>query len=338
MLRFPVRSVSLSSTLALLSACSGGSGDPSSSDVAMRFSDAPVDTASKVVVTVDSISFVRADDTLVVDTFTSAELGIEDADTFTIDLLDVQGEDSRLVLDSVILPVGQYSDLRLDIVDEDINFSYVEEDQNSERKNLKVPSGELKLGAFEVTAQSTQTFVIEFGLRQSMTYNPGPDRYILKPRGVRIVALEAAATITGQVDVATLNLDEACSANPDELAGNPVYLYAGAGLALNALADDFDAAIAGDAGAGLTAPIASSMLDMDGHFTFAYLEPGDYTIAATCAVGDDDPDNVDGLLIPSPASAILETSIQRGQRVECVIGGEAQGCAVLAPAGNQEGV
>ena len=48
-----------------------------------------------------------------------------------------------------------------------------------------MPSGELKLGGFSVSATSSQIFVEGFGLRQAMTYNPGPDRYILKSRGVK---------------------------------------------------------------------------------------------------------------------------------------------------------
>ena len=163
-----------------LAAC-GGDGDggaPATSDVALRFSDAPVEALDSVTITVDTVTFRRDNgEDIVVESFTSEELGLVDADSFTIDLLDVQGEDSRLVLDSVELPVGGYSDLRLGILDEDLNFSYVEESADGALKPIKVPSDELKLGAFEVTAQSTQAFVVEFGLRQSMTYNPGPDRY-----------------------------------------------------------------------------------------------------------------------------------------------------------------
>ena len=38
-----------------------------------------------------------------------------------------------------------------------------------------------------------------FDLRKAMTYNPGPDRYILKPTGVRVVEVETAASISGEV-------------------------------------------------------------------------------------------------------------------------------------------
>ena len=109
----------------------------------------------------------------------------EEAGGFTVDLLEVQGEDSRPVLDSAVLPVGRHSELRLDIVDEDLNASFVEESTDSALKSLKVPSEELELGAFEVSPLSPQGFVVELGLRQPMNCNLGHDRYILEPRGVR---------------------------------------------------------------------------------------------------------------------------------------------------------
>lgn len=323
--------------LTLLAACGGGggndagderSGAPSTSDVAVRFSDAPVDAAARVVVTVDSMTFRPADgEDIVVERFTSDELGIDDADTFTIDLLAVQGDENRLVLDSVELPVGSYDELRLGIVEEDVNFSFVEEVAGGALRPIKVPSGELKLGAFEVSPLSTQTFVVEFGLRQSMTYNPGPERYILKPRGVRVVTLEQAAAIEGRVDLEALHLAAPCDAKPDTTLGNAVYLYGGHRLDAAALADDFDVEVVGQAGAGRVAPLASAVLGSDGEFLFSYLEPGNYTLAASCAAADDDPDRFDAIVVPEPTSQRVETSVARGERSRCALGGEVPDCA-----------
>ncbi len=312
-------------TAAALGGC--GSDDssmagPTTSDVDIRFSDAPVDTADKVVVTVERLHFVSDDETVTVDTF------VDGADTFTIDLLEVQGEDNRLVLDSVELPVGSYRDLRLEILDEDVNYSYVEEMAGGPLKPIKVPSGELKLGGFDVEPRSTQTFVIEFGLRQSLTYNPGPDRYILKPRGVRIVGLERATTVAGTVDLTALHLQEGCDA-VDPGTGDAVYLYPGVGLDAAALADDFDADIARDAD-GRIAPLASAMLGSDGSFTFAYLEPGAYTVAATCTAAADDPDRLDDrIVVPQPSNQIAEATLERGERAQCTLGNAEPSCTVV---------
>jgi hypothetical protein len=187
----------------VLSACGSSSNDSgiNTSDVGIRFSDAPVEQLDSVMISVDQLVFNQSGEDIVVDTFTSEELNLIDSDTFQLDLLDYQGLESSLVLDSVELPVGDYQNLR--IVIQDNEDTYVEESGSSIHKELKVPSGELKLGGFSVSDISSQTFVIEFGLRQAMTYNPGPDRYILKPTGVRIVRLEDAASISGTVDLST---------------------------------------------------------------------------------------------------------------------------------------
>ena len=314
-----------------LAACGGGDGggEPTTSDVALRFSDAPVEALDSVTITVDTIAFRRENgEDIVVERFTSQELGLVDAESFTIDLLDVQGEDSRLVLDSVELPVGRYSDLRLGIVDEDLNFSWVEESADGALKPIKVPSDELKLGAFEVTAQSAQAFVVEFGLRQSMTYNPGPDRYILKPRGVRIVALEEAATIAGSLDLTALHLQAPCDAKPDPSVGNAVYLYAGGGLASGSLADDFDPELVGAEGDARIAPLASSVIGADGTFVLSYLEPGTYTLAASCEAAGDGADALEGIQVPLPANQLVEVAVERGERWRCALGTDVPGCAV----------
>ena len=323
----------------VLAACGGGGdggaapGATTSSDVALRFSDAPVEALERVVVTVESIAFHREDgEDIVVERFTSDELGLDDAERFTLDLLAVQGDDSRLVLDSVVLPVGRYSDLRLDVVDEDLNASFVEESAGSALKTLKVPSGELKLGGFEVSPLATQTFVVEFGLRQSMTYNPGPDRYLLKPRGVRVVRLEEAAGIEGRVDLSALHERAPCDEKADPAVGNVVYLYAGHGLDAAALADDFDAGLAGSAGDGRLAPLASATLGEDGRFVLSWLEPGDYTLAASCRAEGDDADALDGLAVPLPTDQRVELALERGVRGSCALGGPAPACTTTATA------
>lgn len=338
-----LRGASVISLAVALAACgSSGSSDAiSASDVSLRFSDAPVGELENVVITVDQIIFRRdgAED-VVVDTFTSDELddgmggdtGIEDADTFTIDLLEVQGNDNRLVLDSVMLPVGEYQDLRLVVLDEDINHSYVKEQGDDTLKDLKVPSDGLKLGAFEVAAQNTQTFVVEFGLQQAMTYNPGPDRYILKPRGVRIVRLEEATSIEGVVDLAELTMNQACVGSTASMA----YLYAGHDLDASLLGDVFvredsdplepDMPEQDDnVPENIIAPlVASAITEREGEagtgdYIFSYLDAGEYTVAISCLAAEqlDDPVLYDGLSIPLPAGELVEVTLADEVQVRC---------------------
>lgn len=331
---------------AMLSACGGGSNGSNgsndnanaTSDVSIRFSDAPVDDVTSVVITVDKIVFNRAGEDIVVDTFTSTELGIDDADTFQIDLLDVRGNENLLVLDLVELPVGEYQNLRIEVVDEDVNASYVDENGGA-RKLIKVPSGELKLGAFTVGDLSSQTFVIEFGLRQAMTYNPGPERYILKPRGVRIVRLADASSISGQVNLADIHLDAACSAKPDQTIGNVAYLYAGHDLDADLLGDVFvrtdedvqNPEIDPTVPANIIAPLVATTIDgVTGNYLFSYLNAGDYTVAISCLAADDDPVNYDEIVIPAPSNALIEVSLPVETNVDCDFP-NTLGCPVLSP-------
>lgn len=332
-----------------LSAC-GGSGSESSgsstatSDVSIRFSDAPIGELSEVVITVDKLVFNREGEDIVVDRFTSVDLDIEDADTFQIDLLQVQGRDNLLVLDSVTLPVGDYQNLRIVVLDEDTDLTYVVEKDDIERKQLKVPSNELKLGSFTVSNESTQTFVVEFALNQAMTYNPkngngGKDRYILKPRGIRVVKLADASDIEGTVDLANIHLRAPCDTKEDQTIGNVVYLYEGHGLDSTLLGDlfvreggsaefqEFD----GNVPANIIQPVASATVDTEevyGKYLFSYLQPGNYTLAISCVAQNDDPVIYNGSAIPAPAAQIIELELGSETSLECNFPDEEQ-CTVI---------
>lgn len=319
--------ISMSALLALTACSSDDSGStPANSDVSIRFSDAPIGELSKVVITVDKLIFNRKGTDIVVDTFTSEELGIENSETFQIDLLDVQGLENKLVLDSVMLPVGDYQNLRIQVLDNDIEKTYVWEKDGVAAKKLKVPSGELKLGKFTVGSDSTQTFVVEFALNQAMTYNPGPDRYILKPRGIRVVRLEDAAHISGVVDLTSLHAREGCSEKPDSSIGNAAYLYAGHNLDANLLGDvfvreddsgefqEFD----GNVPTNVIAPITSAPINgMTGEYLFSYLQPGSYSLAISCQAHLDDPVIYDQIVIPAPANQLIELNLEAETHLEC---------------------
>ena len=315
----------------MLSAC-GGSGNSSldshtTSDVSIRFSDAPIDDLSNVVITVDQLIFSReGHDDIEVDRFTSDDLGITDADTFTIDLLEVQGNDNNLVLDSVDLPIGDYQNLSIVVLDEDIDLTYAHETASGLNKPIKVPSDRLKLGAFSVSNISTQAYVVEFGLRQAMTYNPGPDRYILKPRGVRIVRLEDASSIQGTVNLNAIHLTDDCSSKLDSELGNIAYLYEGHDLDASLLGDVFvredddqdNPEVDDDVAENIIAPIAATEINgISGDYLFSYLEAGDYTLAISCHAEADGPIIHDGIVIPSPAGELLEINLATETDLQC---------------------
>jgi len=329
---------------AVLSACGSSSNDSgtATSDVGIRFSDAPVEELDAVMITVDKLTFNRSGDDIVVDTFTSEELNLIDSDTFQLNLLDYQGLESSLILDSVKLPVGDYQNLRITIVQDD--DTYVHEIGSETNNELKVPSGELKLGGFTVSATSTQTFVVEFGLRQAMTYNPGPKRYILKPRGVRIVRLEDAASITGTVDLSTVS----CLPSDDTSLSHVAYLYEGHTLNSALLGDvfvrasDLDAPEDGedahvpdtdydaDVADTIIAPFVSASIDENGDYLFPYLNSGNYTVAVSCNAVADNATLYDGITVPSPAGLLVELALEKEANMVCDFteGLEVEACSV----------
>jgi hypothetical protein len=313
----------------LLMACSGGGGGGSVStgsntaEVSFGISDATIDDAKQVVIEIEAMTFRRPDqDDIVLETFSSDALDLDDAENFQINLMDYQGDDSVIVVDLIELPVGDYSQLILAINDEDINRSYVIETDDDQR-DIKVPSDTLKLDGFTVNNSGVQSFVIEFDIRKSMAYRPGPQVYNLKPRGVRIVSNGAAAALRGTVDDALFNSPPDCTGKFDPEAGNVVYLYRGHNLDSNKLSDMYDPNHdSHGAPADAIEPYAADSVDFEDdlvawEYEFGYLPAGNYTLAFSCAALGDDSEGYDGIAIPSPADQIIELTLSEGQTSQC---------------------
>jgi hypothetical protein len=330
------KTLSILTAISTVAACGGGGGGGGGSSttapgtVSFALSDAPVEGLSAVVITIDALELRRkgsgdcdddpaTDDCVYIDQFT--EDG-KDTDTIQVDLLDLQAGNNKIIVEGLELEAGEYDQLRASIIDEDINFSWVNEIDNGDvRKELKVPSGELKLGGFTVESGGVQMFVIEFDLRKAMTYNPGPDRYILKPTGVRVVDVEAAASISGHVDRALFNGNGSgpCMEKPDVNKGNVIYLYQGLGLALANLADNFDTILDVDAPDTAIAPYTSQKVAADGSYTISSLPAGNYILAFSCQAENDDPDFLDGIVVPSPQSKVVGIELGEGRSQTCNI-------------------
>ncbi len=312
----------------LLLSCGGGSSDsgsvitpPSGNNMAsftLGLSDAPVDDADEVVITIESITFKKDDGNEVVfDTFNNEAEGIVDAETITLDLLQFQGGAQFNVLENVTIEAGQYNQVIVNVLDEDITMSYVTEIDGAV-KSIKVPSDNLKLGGITFNeSQQTQAFTIEFNLRKSMTYKPGPQEYNLKPRGVRIVDNSQAGTISGTVDIDAINLDQNCLAE-----NHLIYLYQGNELDASLLADSFDSEAANNgAPEGAIAPLdsASPTFDNDSQsyrYEFGFVPSGDYTLVYACNTGEngDDPEVYDGITLPNPVSELTTLSVEDEMR------------------------
>jgi len=211
----------------LLTACGGGgdnSSQPQQAQLSLAFSDAPVDAVSKVCIAVANISIHPVAGTE--QSWTTASFLTSTQDDgctpsgetipldsagrplFTyIDLLSYQGSASRPLLASQSVAPGEYSQMRLRVLDgrevanqflDGTPYSYVKQDDGV-IKPLEVPSSELKLDAFTIAANSLSAFTSEFDLRQAMVL-PGHELYYkLKPRGVRLVNNTQVTTVKGSV-------------------------------------------------------------------------------------------------------------------------------------------
>ena len=213
---------------ALLTACGGGSGDSSntsqSAQLSLAFSDAPVDSVNKVCIAVSKISIHPVTGTEQGWTTASFLTSTQDdgctppGETiprdsagnplFTyINLLTYQGSASRPMLASQSVVPGDYSQMRLRVLDgreianqflDGTPYSYVRQDSGV-LKPLEVPSSELKLDAFTISASGLSAFTTEFDLRQAMVLPGHQQYYKLKPRGVRLVNNTQVATAKGSV-------------------------------------------------------------------------------------------------------------------------------------------
>ena len=333
--------------LALLAGCGSGSSleeqpDEQLRPVTIALSDAPVDDAEQVVITIDQLILRPANGgaDLVINTFTNSNEGLVNVDTISVDLLEYQGGAKFNILENLQLPAGTYQHVLLIGPFGDINKSYVVE-ANNVIKPLKVPSNELKLGQLVIASEATSPdFTIEFDLRQSMNYKPGPQEYTLKPRGVRIVDDAAAGTINGIVDEAQLDAGEGCDAWQNAEEGAVFYLYSGSPTAssLSDVADPDSANNGIAAGAALpfaTAPIYFDAADNRYEFSIGAVPAGNYSLALACNTGlGDDPERADGIAIPNPANALARFSLAAGKTVNCRFDSDSSGCSQACSSGS----
>jgi hypothetical protein len=322
-------------TSALLVACGGGGGGGGGSasatgKVSFGVTDAPVDDAAAVVITIDKVILRRdgaAD--VVVDRFTVPSLNVSNAETIQLDLLDYRNGNRLLVVNDLLVPAGSYGQLILQVVDNDVNASYVEELSTGLRKPIKQPSGDLKLGGFTVNQDGVYVYTLDFDLRKALTYNPGnngngQDRYILKPRGVRLIDQALAAALTGTVDDALFDAGgTACAGKTVPTSGNAVYLYQGHTLAPASLVDIYDPDIAQTLTppSGAVNPYAATQVyqatDGRWYYNFGFLPAGNYTLAFSCAALGDDADYYNGISIPLPADQKVELTLSAGATRTC---------------------
>ena len=205
------------SALLLLTACGGGSGTSGDTGrLSLYVTDAPVDSAEKVVVAFTGVQLKPADGEPMRFDVCKNE-GSEHADTCEprkIDLLALTGDESAPLLEDIELDAGRYEWIRLEVLTSQTSAenSYIHID--GAPRPLWVPSGDqtgLKLvQGFTVPAGGVASFTIDFDLRKSIANPQGPflDTYFLRP-ALRLVDNSLTGHLEGDI-AADLIEGDAC--------------------------------------------------------------------------------------------------------------------------------
>ena len=199
-----------------------------------------------------------------------------------IELKELQGTETAGLSEGVVLTVGNYNWMRLDVEAQKGIMDSIIEVNSGEVYALYVASGtesglKLKSG-FTILAAGSHDFVIDFDLRKSVNNPQGFVDYRLKP-SLRMIDLAENGNAVGAVHSSNLTAD-GCTGDVNTDDGFIVYVYEGA--AGTPIGEE------GSSNAPLTS--ASVNWDTDSNqwrYTVGFVAPGEYKVAFTCqAAGD----------------------------------------------------
>lgn len=286
----------------LVSAALAGCGGSDSSDsngtgtFSLAFSDAPVDGLERVCVAFDQISVHHAnggESSWGTTSFAADQSSPEcvppgltipsdsngNPEFMVINLMAYQGNDSLQVLSDELMESGKYTQMRLSVLEKGAYsngtpYSHVEVTDTHSVEGIRVPSGELKLDGFDVVADATQAYTLEFDLRKSMVQNA--NGYQLKPRGVRLVYNENVAAIDGTVS------SSACNEYINNINDAFVYVYPASTPVYGDLGSEFEPYT--------SVAVAVDPLTQNGTFDVGYVPFGTYDLALVCNGSEDHPE------------------------------------------------
>ncbi len=282
----------------MFSGCNSGSDTAAGTgSITLGITDAPVDGAQSVIVEFSAIEIHNGDRGANYNFYfckdpnggpsTVVTAPCSTPDTKSLDLLQLTGGISDLLLDNEKLPAGHYEWIRLTVDNATLvdgtGATYPITIPSAAQTGLKLVSG------FDVSANANVSFTIDFDLRKSVhvTGNPNNPTYMLKP-ALRLVNNLHVSAITGTV---SNSLATASGCTPT------VYVYQGS----NVTPDDIGSA---------TPPVSTAKVILDNatgnyKYTAAFLEAGDYTVAYTCQATEDDPETDDNIAFTGAANVSL---------------------------------
>lgn len=260
-----------------LTACGGGGSNAlpvtaTTGTLSIKVTDAPVDDAAEVVIVFTGIELQRS---------SGEPLTINFDTPKSIDLLKFRDGLTANLVEGLSVSAGQYSWLRL-LLSAQQNLqsgSYIKL-KDGRQFPLFIPSGTesgLKLVRPFVVAQGGLTrLVIDFDLRKSVVAPPGQaPNWFLRP-ALRLIDELQVGTLSGSIDLAAL----AAAQQRSEAACRPgVYVYTGA----DATPDDMDGNAADGPDPLVYGPVSlPTQSGTAATYTIRFVEPGAYTVAATC--------------------------------------------------------
>lgn len=189
-----------------------------------------------------------------------------------VDLMDlVDGDPMRMFTDET-LDAGDYTGVRL-LFDGDFDATVV--DTEGVEFPLTLQDGAFADVNFAVAddERSSDAYTLTLDLRQSLAFDDANDEFTLTP-ALRAVKSNRTADLTGQVTV------ECPDDEPLERDG-AVYLFAGRDV----VPDDLDGAAAEPYA---TVRVTPGTTSAEVRYAVRNVEPGDYTVAATCRGADDE--------------------------------------------------
>lgn len=274
--------------LILIGVLLGGCGDSGSGSGAsptgmltVSITDAPVDSAEKVVIHFTSVTVKSGGG--------HTEIPVTDPATGqpgrSIDVLALSGGDSVVLFDQV-LAAGHYSWMRLDV---DFNRAKTYIQIDDKRHALRCTSCEdngVKLNrSFTIDVAQVTAFTLDFDLRKSITFDNRD--YHLRPT-VRVVNADTAGNIVGAVTNTVM-------ANYDAPYSCIVYVYEGRDVQPHDIYLPLDGTVPGSHNNPVsTARVEPTITGGGFGYMAAHLPPGDYTLSLTCDGDFDDPAQPDG--------------------------------------------
>lgn len=287
----------------------------------LGFTDESVEQLKQVVIEVDRITLRRSGAAdVIIDTFTIEDLDLVGVDSFQVDLLQYRGRNQLTVIEDLELEPGTYSDMLIDILDGDINRSYVQE-SGDDLKPLNLDAGSLSLSGFELAA-GDESFAVVFSLAQSIRYRAATDDYLLSDEGVRVIDSTRAASVSGRVDRELFDNAEGCRDKTDPEVGNRVYIYRLASQGTATLGDVYTDGSSAEVPDNTRAPysvaaLAEDVLTGNWQYAFGFLPADDYVLAFSCDTEGDDPVDYDGFVVPLPDGQVYEIELSEGERAAC---------------------